>query len=270
MKGRNTGGGQRTWVIVALLALVAAVGCNMTGKHRQDRAEEGDSYEIPVMLSDGVPSQILYRTAYTTSYNRETRTSNWVGWVLTSEHTYGECPKANYFFEDEDVPEPRATYKDIREGECGYQRGHMCPSADNKWSYEAMRQSNLMTNICPQDGELNERDWKYLEMECRDWARKYGKVYIVAGPVFRSADYRTVGEVGVAVPDAFFKVVLAFTQGSPKTIGFIYENRPGQHEMEYYVRTVDEVETVTGMDFFSQLEDSVEMAVEAVASLGEW
>ena len=229
------------------------------------------AYEEPVMQSKNVPSQILRRMAYTTSYNSKTRNPNWVGWVLTSEHADGEVGRSGQLFiEDEDVPEPRATYRDIREGECGYQRGHMCPAADNKWSYKAMKEAFLMTNICPQNGNLNQNDWESLEESCRGWARKYGKIYIVAGPVFKSKKYKTVGEREVAVPDAFFKVVLTFGSGNPKAIGFLYENRSGHHKMEYYARTVDEVEKATGMDFFSQLSDDVEVAIESKCNLDEW
>ena len=229
------------------------------------------AYEEPVMQSKNVPSQILRRMAYTTSYNSKTRNPNWVGWVLTSEHADGEVGRSGQLFiEDEDVPEPRATYRDIREGECGYQRGHMCPAADNKWSYKAMKEAFLMTNICPQNGDLNQNDWESLEGACRGWARKYGKVYIVAGPIFNSKKYKTVGEHEVAVPDAFFKVVLTFGPGSPKAIGFLYDNQSGHHKMEYYARTVDEVEKATGMDFFSQLSDGVEVAIESKCNLDEW
>ena len=85
-----------------------------------------------------VASPIFYSKDYKTSYNRETRTPNWVGWALTSEHTDGEyARKEHSFIEDFDVPLPRAIPADIRESECGDQRGHMCPTGDNKWSYEA-------------------------------------------------------------------------------------------------------------------------------------
>lgn len=229
------------------------------------------AYEEPVMQSKNVPSQILRRMAYTTSYNSKTRNPNWVGWVLTSEHADGEVRRSGQLFiEDEDVPEPRATYRDIREGECGYQRGHMCPAADNKWSYKAMKEAFLMTNICPQNGNLNQNDWESLEGACREWARKYGRIYIVAGPIFNSKKYKTVGEHEVAVPDAFFKVVLTFGSGNPKAIGFLYDNQSGHHKMEYYARTVDGVEKATGMDFFSQLSDDVEVAIESKCNLDEW
>ena len=244
-------------------------------------APQGAGYEIPewtdksaAKLSDKtVPDQRLQRLAYTASYNCETRTPNWVGWVLTREHTDGEYARnGRKFMEDTEVPEPRAAYSDIRESECGYQRGHMCPSADNKWSNKAQTEAFLMTNICPQNGELNQKDWKYLEEACRDWANKYGAVYIVAGPIFTTRPYRTVGEHEVAVPDAFFKVVLR-TGDKPEdtaALGFVYPNTDGEHDMTHYVKTVDEVEALTGLDFFPQLDDEVEQRVEAHSQLGAW
>ncbi len=230
-------------------------------------------YEIPVINNKNVASQLLKRYSYTTSYNKVTRNPNWVGWSLTAGHTDGEyARKGHSFAEDTDVPAPRATYDDIRESECGYQRGHMCPAGDNKWSYEAQKDAFLMTNICPQNGNLNQHDWKYLEESCREWAVRYGKIYIVAGPIFYDSNYTTVGENEVAVPDAFFKVVLRLgkTAADTKAIGFIYANKTGHHKMDYYVRTVDEVESATGMDFFHQLADSIENRIESRSNLAEW
>lgn len=271
---------------IALLAILLIAGYGWSDSERQTSSEEkdktavsviqettADGYEIPVIKTKGVASQVLKRYSYTTSYNKETRNPNWVGWSLTAEHTDGEyARKGHSFTEDTDVPAPRATYYDIRESECGYQRGHMCPAGDNKWSYEAQEDAFLMTNICPQNGNLNQHDWKYLEESCRDWAQKYGKIYIVAGPIFHDTEYMTVGENEVAVPDAFFKVVLRLgkTSDATKAIGFIYANQTGHHKMDYYVKTVDEVEEATGMDFFRQLADDVEDRVESRSNLEEW
>lgn len=231
------------------------------------------AYEYPRWSKDKPQEQILQRCAYITSYNKDTRTPNWVGWALTSDHTDGTNERGGHkFLEDTDVPEPRAAYSDIRESECGYQRGHMCPAADNKWSYKAQKEAFLMTNICPQNGYLNERDWKYLEEACRDWAKRYGKVYIVAGPIFYGKSYNTVGEHHVAVPDAFFKVVMR-TKGQShdaQAIGFIYDNKSGHHEMNYYVKSVDEVEKTTGLDFFYQLDDKVENKIESQSNINKW
>lgn len=149
----------------------------------------------------------------------------------------------------------------------------MCPAGDNKWSFEAQKDAFLMTNICPQNGNLNQYDWRFLEEQCREWAIKYGKIYIVAGPIFYIKNYKTVGEHKVAVPDAFFKVILTISSNSkkePKIIGFIYQNIAQRHTMEHYVCSVDEVEKVTGLDFFYQLDDSVENVIEASSNLKEW
>ena len=268
-----------------LLAVVVAATCSwkhidMNSEAMSSRSlgsairdNQKDGYEIPKIIRKGVPSQLLERFSYKTSYNKETRTPNWVGWALTSERTDGEyARKGHSFIEDLDVPLPRAIPADIRESECGYQRGHMCPAGDNKWSYKAQKDAFLMTNICPQNGNLNQHDWKYLEEACREWAKKYNKIYIVAGPIFYSNKYKTVGERKVAVPDAFFKVVLRVgkTSETTKAIGFIYANQTGRHKMNYYVRSVDEVEEASGMDFFYQLDDKTENLIERDCSLSDW
>ena len=180
--------------------------------------------------------------------------------------------KGHSFIEDLDVPTPRAIYSDIKEGECGYQRGHMCPAGDNKWSYKAQKESFLMTNICPQNGDLNQYDWKYLEEACREWAKKFGKIYIVAGPIYYSNKYRTVGENRIAVPEAFFKVVLTIGKEKSQTqaIGFIYDNISGHNPLSYYARPVDYIEEITKLDFFYQLNDEIENLIEEQYDLTYW
>ena len=231
-------------------------------------AETAIHYEIPQYeAGTATTEQILKRTAYTASYNQKTRNPNWVGWVLTAEHTDGPYERKGIKFEeDEEVPAPRARYSDIRESECGYQRGHLCPAADNKWSFKTQKEAFLMTNICPQNGDLNQRDWKYLEQDCREWALKYGKIYIVAGPIFNKKRPKTVGENKVAVPDAFFKVVLMVPESGgkdAKAAGFVYDNKEGHHPASHYQKTIDEVERMTHLDFFHQLDDQIENDIES-------
>ena len=231
------------------------------------------NYAFPKYRIKKTCNQILTRYSYITSYNKMTLTPNWVGWVLTAEHTDGEYGrKGHSFMEDFDVPKPRAIYSDIREGICGFQRGHMCPAGDNKWSFKAQKDAFLMSNICPQNGNLNQHDWKYLEEACREWALRDNVIFIVAGPVFYSDKYFRVGEHGIAVPEAFFKVVLSFGNNGrqPRTIGFLYSNVSGHHKMEYYVRPVDEIERITGLDFFYQLDDSIENVIESEFDFDYW
>ena len=193
-----------------------------------------------------------------------------MAWKLTADHTEGPYVRKGYrFHEDMDVPYPRAYYEDYKGSPYGMQRGHMCPAADNKWSDEAMDECHLLTNICPQYGQLNGGEWKDLEDACRDWAKHYGCIYIVCGPIFYSDGPRLIGEHDIAVPDAFFKVVLRLGR-NPQALGFIYPNDRCSGPMSDFVMSVDEVEKTVGLDFFAALNDAVENKVERQAKLEKW
>ena len=124
-----------------------------------------------------------------------------------------------------DVSLPRATNEDYHES--GWTRGHMCTAADNKWDAEAMRESNLLTNICPQHASLNTELWNVIERDCRKWAKRYGEVYIVCGPVLLNREHETIGDNKIVVPEAFFKVILRL-KPEPAAIGFIVRNNEGK------------------------------------------
>lgn len=231
-------------------------------------AAEADDKLVMQTSPKGTPEQILKRTGYVASYNKTTLLPNWVAWHLTAERTEGSAKRSGVdFAEDMEVPEPRATDWDYYNS--GYDRGHMCPAADNKWSKKAMEESFLFTNMCPQNGNLNRGDWNEMEMACRKWAKKYGDLYIVCGPILYKGKHKTIGKNKVVVPEAFFKVVLR-TGDDPQAIGFIYKNTSGNRPKDSYVNTVDEVERITGIDFFPSLPDDVEKKVEAECDLGLW
>ena len=221
---------------------------------------------IPAPLSS-TPEQIIRRKSYVISYNKETRIPNWVAWHLTAEHTDGECKRINTYTEDKDVSSPRATDADYQGS--GWTHGHMCPAGDNKWDMEAMQESNILTNICPQDGKLNTGVWNRIEQDCRIWARKYGDVYIVCGPVLLNKKHETIGENKIVIPDAFFKVILRL-KPDPKAIGYIIRNNDGSKKRDQFVNTIDEVEKITGIDFFPSLPDEIENTVESNSNINDW
>ena len=231
--------------------------------------EKTEGLEIPKSTRK-VVSLILKRLAYTLSYNKSTLCPNWVAWVLTKDHTDGPYNRKDFrFHEDMDVPFPRAYYEDYKGSPLGMQRGHMCPAADNKWSDKAMDECHLMTNICPQYGELNGGDWKDLEDACREWAETYNCIYIVCGPIFSSNHCRKIGEHNISVPDAFFKVILRLGK-HPQALGFIYPNKKCSGRMTDYALSVDDVEKAVGLDFFSTLDDNIENKVERSSNLNAW
>lgn len=246
--------------LLLMLILISLVSC----AQKQEVKPQQICIELPAPIEGDT---ILNRSAYTVSYNKDTKCPNWVAWHLTAEHADGDCPRDNSYYEDEEVSIPRATNDDYRGS--GWSRGHMCPAGDNKWDAKAMQESNLLTNICPQDRGLNSGMWNRIEMDCRKWAKKYGDVYIVCGPIFLNKDHETIGANKVVVPEAFFKVILCL-QGKPKAIGYVVRNNGGTKKKDMYVNTVDDVERITGIDFFPALPDSIENEVEAYANLEDW
>lgn len=228
-------------------------------------AEPGRGYELPASVDGEI---LLRRMGYTVSYNPTTREPNWVAWYLSAKRLDGDANRSGVEFrEDESVPEPRATTWDYYRSR--FDRGHQCPAGDNKWSQEAMEESFLLTNICPQNPKLNKYEWNRLESQCRDWAKEYGGVYVACGPIFSAGSKKTIGENRVKVPTAFFKVVLC-TVGTPKAIGFIYQNIGDKQDYRSCVRSVDEIEALTGYDFFHLLDDATEKKVEAEANIDDW
>ena len=272
-------------ILVVLVALGVGSMCGSGNKEQaageeqlpasetQQAAQEvlaAGTIEQPAALQ-GVPEQIIAHTGFVLSFNKELGQPNWVAWELTAEEAEGTVPRADDFLPDPQVAEAyRVTTADYRGS--GYDRGHMCPAADMKWRYKAMNDCFYMTNICPQDHSLNAGSWSTLEKACRRWALREGSVYIAAGPVFKEGKRpaRIGQEHPVAVPDGFFKVVLSLRKGAEKAIGFYYENNSVKQPMEQTAMSVDDVETLTGMDFFPALDDDLENRLEATFKLKEW
>lgn len=250
--------------LYVLLAACTLMSCQLSGQNRQTgdsvsnasiteqvektHADSSDAAN-PVcglpQVAKGTPEVVLRRYAYTVSFNPENKIPNWVAWELTAGHANGPYKRGGIQFqEDEGV----TTYDYMRSG---YDRGHMCPSGDNKWSQKAQEESFLMTNICPQDHNLNAGDWNEMEIQCRKWAEQYGKVDIMAGPILFRGKHKKIGKK-VVVPDAFFKVV--YIPSLHQAVGFIYRNKPGNRPKGDYVNSIDEIERITGIHFLPAIQ----------------
>lgn len=232
---------------------------------------EEDLYrtELPKMLEKR-PEQLMKRVGYITSYNDKTKNANWVAWKLIREHIDGPFSRKGVpYYEDMEVKGGRQELSDWSNTCIPIDHGHLCPAGDNKWSRNAMHQSFLLSNMSPQNHDLNNGDWKYLEERCRKWADEYGELYIATGPIFYAEDYTTIGNNKVGVPDAFFKVVLRLGK-DPQALGFIYKNNSESHTLDYYLLSVDAVEQETGIDFFYNLPDDIEDVVESNSNLKKW
>ncbi len=226
--------------------------------------------EIPYRLEDS-ESEIIEHMGYTLSYNNDFRVPNWVAYELLES----EVITAYRSREDEFTPDPlvkgRQAYDRDYVGS-GYDRGHMAPAADMRWSSQTMKECFYLSNVCPQNHNLNSGAWNDLEKQVRYEARYYKSVWVVCGPIFEYNSPRHIGKNHVAVPDSFFKALLARRKdGSYASIGFIFPNKACERNLTHYAMTVDELESKLGMDLFYNLDDRAQDRAEAeMDPYGDW
>lgn len=255
-------------ILLTGLLILSALVARCAGDNSLDSVQSSHIDGLDrVVTAQGLPEQIVDYEGMRVSFNKDAHVPNWVAWELTADEVEGTVPRARDFMADPAV-EGCANPWDYSYS--GYERGHMAPAGDMKWSKLAMQQSFFMTNICPQAGGLNGGAWKRLEEKCRVWAAADSAIVIVAGPVLSDELSETLGETGVVVPERFFKVVLSPYADPPRGIGFIMNNGKVAGGMQAAAVTIDEVERVTGHDFFSELPDDVEMAVESECRFHYW
>lgn len=254
--------------IVVLLVAVACLLFDYCLGEENKISSSREKYEGLTYAANpsGTPEQIVEYEGFTVSFNKENKTPNWVAWELLGEETEGPVSRYNVFWQDEKVEGCPTTYDYTKSG---YDRGHLCPAADQKWSENAMKDCFSLANIAPQDHSLNSGAWATLEKKERQWAKRDSAIVIIAGPIYQNEEKR-IGENGVKVPDAFFKVIIAPYLANPRGIGFVYPNMSSPGNMRDYSMSIDEVEKITGIDFFYNLPDSIEDKIEATASFKEW
>lgn len=230
--------------------------------------QAGDALELPVPVSGG---RIVKHGAYVTSYNTSTLIPDWVAYELTAEEAEGRRDRDGIEFRMD--PDLRGCTQAMREdySGSGWTKGHLMPAADAAFSSTAMAETFYFTNICPQNETLNAGDWQYLEKRVRAWAKRYGSVWVVTGPIVGKNRYGTIGDRDVVVPDSFYKAVLARrSDGSYSAIAFVMDNDDERYYLKDCSMSVDELETLTGFDFFPALDDKIEEKVESKVKLNDW
>lgn len=226
---------------------------------------------LAVKVSAGVASQRICHMAYVCYFNAKERIPNCVIYELTATEV-AQC--------DAPGAERRKFYKFLADPLCaespapdeyrgsGFDRGHMAPAADMKWSKTAMKECFYMTNMCPQLHALNDGSWKQLEMAVHRWAKRDKRLIVAAGPVMKTNMAKIGRNSSIAVPGAFYKVIYAPNQG--RAIGFIFNNEKVRGSYKRHVVSVDYVERMTGLDFFAAVDDKLENQMEASADIQMW
>lgn len=220
-----------------------------------------------VMMPRGLSNTVVKYKGFTVNFNKNLHIPNCVTYEITADEAKGRREREGNFERDKNVI-GCPNWWDYRDS--GYDRGHMAPAGDMRWDEKAMNETFYLTNICPQDNELNAGVWNDIELKIREWARRDKSLIVITGPIVNE-NPETIGQdMDIAVPDAFFKVILSTKTKPMKAIAFICPNRACSGSLNKYVVSVDEVEKQTGMNFFNALPDNVENTIEAQSNLNQW
>ena len=228
-------------LIFGLLFLFLALGSFADGRY------------IPV-YDDGI--RVDYKH-YCLGFNKEHRQANWVYYELGATNLTGKASRKNDFRVDPKISRWSATPDDYKRS--GYDRGHLCPAADMSFNAKAMSETFYMSNMSPQVPMFNRGIWKELEEHVRNRARKE-KLYVVTGPIFKS-NKGAIGKGKVAVPGYYYK--LFYSPAKQQMIAYVLPNEESKRPLNSFAVSVDKVEKMTGIDFFSQLPDDLERVLEA-------
>jgi endonuclease G len=212
---------------------------------------------------------LMEKPQYAMSYNRDNGEANWVSWHLDSSWL-GSAPRQNDFRNDTTLPAGWYQVQATDYSGSGFDRGHMCPSADRTITVAANSATFLMTNMIPQLPANNQGVWANLESYCRTLVSQGNELYIISGG--QGLQY-FLANGHVAVPAQTWKVIIVLTNGtndvgrvttSTRTIAVEIPNSGSiGTDWRAYRVSVDQVEAITGFDFFSNVSPSIQNVIEA-------
>jgi|TARA_B110000211_G_scaffold223788_1_gene274113 endonuclease G len=200
---------------------------------------------------------LVNHTYYSLSYSEQYKQAEWTFYEIKKERILGLVSRTNDFRSDEMISTNSATLSDY--GQSGYDRGHLVPAGDMSFSTIAMSESFYMSNMSPQHPSFNRGIWKNLESLVRSWGSN-SSIYVATGPVLNDCS-TTIGSNNVCVPEYYYKVI--YDPSEQKMIAFVLSNKKAEYTLSHYVTSVGYVEEITGINFFSGLEDELEKRLES-------
>ncbi|UPS91968.1 DNA/RNA non-specific endonuclease [Bizionia sp. M204] len=261
--------------VYSILAIVLVFGVYgyeffLNKKEEQAIVDSGREIKTPTVaffLPTSTTGQVVHHQGYSLSYSETHEQAEWVAYELKKEHLSQTNFERPYFEIDKAVKTGAASWRNYKNS--GYDRGHLCPAADRRYSKEAHDETFLTSNISPQNHDFNSGIWNSLEQKTRYWASKYNGVFVVTGGVL-GRNLKTIGNEKVAVPKQFYKIILDYNEGDPKVLAFLMPHVNSKQPLYNFVVSVDAVEELTGIDFFPELDDAIEARIEASSDYKQW
>lgn len=201
------------------------------------------------------------------SYSEEHEQAEWAAYYLTADSKSQHHLERPYFKQDPLVDTDSAHWKNYKD--TGYDKGHLVPAADMKFSEEAYQETFLTSNVAPQNRAFNAGVWNRLEQKIRYWADKYSALFIVTGSILHD-NLITIDEEEVSVPDYFFKIVVRVQNEGLVMIPFLVPNKKSDAPLYTFAMTIDVIEQITGIDFNHKLSEKIEEKIQKEMSYKEW
>ncbi|MBK8503106.1 MAG: DNA/RNA non-specific endonuclease [Saprospiraceae bacterium] len=227
------------------------------------------------LLAVGLPSaEFITHNAMMLEYDEQHEQAKWVAHIILPDIITGTVMRTNDFRADTLVATGSTVDDDYYQKEIkrdgsieflghGYDRAHLAPSADFRWSARALSETFYYSNMTPQLGELNRGGWADLEMYVRAYVINHPgtQLYVVTGPVLKD-DLKVLENSlnQVTIPEHYYKVLLDLER--KKGIGFLMPNQAVAFSAGYHVRSIDAIEALTGLDFFNKIEDEADIEKE--------
>ena len=241
-----------------LVILVVAFGLPACSQKETDENNTpiGDSTFLPTAIEE-----ILVRDTpgFVIGYSLARENIVWVAYHLTPSELKGTVSRTDDFRADPELNGGAGVLEDYRGS--GFDRGHLAPAGDMKWSIDAMSHSFLLSNIVPQLRKFNGGVWLDLERSTRRYVlNNQRSVYLVTGPIVH-ADSETIGNNEIPVASHFYKII--YDAEAEKAVAYLLPHLESIENFEKFAVSVDQVEQITGLDFFSSLPDSLEELMES-------
>jgi len=202
-----------------------------------------------ILFPSSTSGDVVHHQYFSLSYSEPHEQAEWVAYELKREHLTYDDRKRPYFIEDPEVRTKSADWKNYRGS--GYDRGHLCPAGDRRFSEYAYNETFYTSNISPQDRDFNAGVWNRLEQQVRRWCKKHGDLFVVTGGILEKG-LEEIGEEDVDVPQAFYKIVLNTKDDSRGVLAFLIPNKESNAPLQTFLVPIDVLEEKTGLDFFAQ------------------
>lgn len=233
-----------------------------------DQQSSNFESELPnKYLPSSTKGELVHHNHFSLSYAEAYEQAEWVAYVLKKEHLTYDDRKRPYFIEDPFVTTKSADWRNYKGS--GYDRGHLVPAGDRRFTLQAYNETFYTSNISPQNRDFNAGLWNRLEMQIRTWAKRYSIIYVFTGGILTDG-LDEIGDEDVAVPNYFYKIIAKENNGNLEVLGFLMEGVEQQKPLQSFLVPVNRIEELTGIDFFYQFETEKQRSFESEVKPKHW